>query len=280
MQLTPRYGSDPIIVLDGPPAAIVAPVVRQRRRLVEVLEGFDAVAWAHPSRCDGWSNRDVIVHLDSTNTFWTFSIGAGLRGDPTRFLASFDPVASPVELVAAAGPLDDGEVLARFRASTQALEDLVSSLDDTACEQQAEAPPGHIAVAAVLHHALWDSWIHERDLLEPLGVAQVEEPDEIVAALRYAAALNAGFPLTQGITATGRLAVAATDPDAAFVAEVDGRVLVRSTAGEGTLEADIVLEGEAVDLLEALSRRRPLDREIPDAHAWMVDGLAEVFDQA
>ena len=39
MQLTPRYGSDPLIVLDGPPAAIVAPVIAQRRRLVEVLEG-------------------------------------------------------------------------------------------------------------------------------------------------------------------------------------------------------------------------------------------------
>ena len=76
MQLAPRYGTDPIITLDGTPGEVLAPVVGQRRRLVEVLGGFDEEHWAGPSRCAGWSNRDVIVHLDSTNAFWSYSIAS------------------------------------------------------------------------------------------------------------------------------------------------------------------------------------------------------------
>ena len=37
----------------------------------------------------------------------------------------------------------------------------------------------------VLHHALWDAWIHERDVLLPLGVSPTEEPDEVAALLDW-----------------------------------------------------------------------------------------------
>src|SRR3954454_14509808 len=99
MLLRPRYGTDPVIVLDGDPAAIAEPAIRQRRRLSRLVAEFDDEQWAHPSRCAGWASRDVILHLDSTNNFWTFSIDQGRRGRPTSFLATFDPVASPVQLV-------------------------------------------------------------------------------------------------------------------------------------------------------------------------------------
>ncbi len=103
MQLTPRYGPDPVITLDVAPAEILQPTVRQRARLAAALGAFSDEQWVHPSRCDGWSSRDLIVHLDSTNRFWSYSIAAGLRGEPTRLLATFDPVASPAELVADSG---------------------------------------------------------------------------------------------------------------------------------------------------------------------------------
>src|SRR6187402_199779 len=121
MQLTPRYGSDPIITLDGSPSAIAAPAVRQRRRLAATLASFTDEQWAHPSRCEGWSSRDVIVHLDSTNAFWAFSAAEGLRGEPTRFLTTFDPVTSPAQLVVDTADVPVSKVLARFTASTDAL---------------------------------------------------------------------------------------------------------------------------------------------------------------
>ncbi len=155
------------------------------------------------------------------------------------------------------------------------LVDVLESLDEADWSATAEAPPGHLSISAVTHHALWDSWIHERDVLMPLGLAPDEEPDEVTAALRYAAALGPAFAVERKTGASGVLAMQATDPEVSLVVEIGDRAAVRS----GTAEADLVLRGDAVDLLEALSRRRPLDAEVPAAAAWMLDGVAEVFEQ-
>ncbi len=275
MQLNPRYGPDHVIVMDGPPAAIAEPTIRQRRRLAEALAAFGPDQWAHPSRCDGWSCREVIIHLDSTNAFWSYSITSGLKGEPTQLLAAFDPVASPAELVAASDHASDDEVLDRFVASTDALVEVLASLDEADWSAVAEAPPGHLSVSAVTHHALWDSWIHERDVLLPVGIAAAEEPDEVAAALRYAAALGPALAVERGTGAAGVLSVVATDPDLSLVVDIGDRADVRS----GTADAELVLHGPAVDLLEALSRRRPFDAEVPAESAWMLDGVAEVFEQ-
>ncbi len=279
MQLTPRYGSDPLITLDGPPSAILEPTTRQRRRLLDAVAAFGDEDWAHPSRCDGWTNRDVIVHLDSTNAFWAFSITAALQGEPTRFLATFDPVASPAELVAGSQGVSNQEALDKFRASTTALLDLLSSLEEDSWSQLAEAPPGHISINAVVHHALWDSWIHERDILLPLGITTAEEPDEVSACLRYAAALAPALSIAQGATRRGVLAIAASGPngsdDFEITVEIGDSAAVSSSASDG---ADLTLTGNAVELLEAFSIRRPLDLVVPDEHVWMIDGIAEIFD--
>ncbi len=274
MQLNPRYRNDPLIGLEGAPAAIVEPTIRQRRRLTATLASLTDEQWAHASRCDGWSARDVVVHLESTNTFWTYSIEAGRRGEPTRFLADFDPVRSPAQLVAGSQDVPASEVLDGFVRSTEALADLLASLDDRDLSALAEAPPGHLDVSAVANHALWDSWVHERDILLPLGIAPDEEADEIAACLRYAAALGPALAVTRGTARRGVLTVAATEPDVEFVVDIGDRVVVR----EGTDRADLELSGAAVELLEALSIRRPLDRPLPEESAWMLEGLAEAFD--
>ncbi len=274
VQLTPRYGTNPIITLDGTPSDILAPIVRQRHRFAEQLSSFTEEQWAHPSRCAGWSNRDVVVHLDSTNSFWAFSIAAGLRGEPTTFLATFDPVASPAQLVAGAQQLSSSEVLDKFVATTTAFTAALGSLSDDDWSVLAEAPPGHISVSALAHHALWDSWVHERDVLLPLGIAPDEEADEIVAALRYGAALAPGFAVSCGLSEKGTLSVATTSPTTAFVVEVNNQVHVRA----GSAVGDLNLAGTSVDLLEAFSIRAPLAQPVPANCKWMADGLAKIFD--
>lgn len=279
MQLTPRYGAQPVITLDGSPAAIAGPLIRQRRRLATALASFTDEQWSHPSRCAGWSNRDVIVHLDSTNTFWSMSIAAGVHGEPTRFLATFDPVASPAQLVAGSGDVSTGEVLARFVASTDALVGLCSSLDHAGWSAAAEAPPGHVSVSAVAHHALWDSWVHERDVLVPLGLAPEPEADEVAACLRYVAALGPALALNRGAAGSGVLAIDATGPDVVVVVDIGEQVVVRAGAA-GAPTAELRLAGDAVELLEALSVRRPLTQLIPADSVWMLRGLSDTFDVA
>jgi uncharacterized protein (TIGR03083 family) len=276
MQLNPHYGADPVIVLEGDPTAILDPTVRQRRRLAATIAGFTDTEWAHPSRCEGWSARDVIVHLDGTNFFWTQSIAAGLRGEPTRFLATFDPVTSPARSVAQSQELSSAEVRDRFIESTDVLCALLESLGTDDWTLLAEAPPGHVSVSAVAHHALWDAWVHERDILLPLDVDVVVADDEVTACLRWVAALGPTLARSRGVNDHGRLAIRATDPDTMVLIDIGRHVVVTDEAAN----ADLTLVGAAVDLVDALSVRRRLDQTIPRETAWMLDGLATTFDGA
>ena len=274
MQLTPHYGPHPVLTLDGSPAAVLAPLALQRRRLTASLAQFDDNQWNHPSRCAGWSSRDVIVHLDSTNSFWAFSIASGASGNPTTFLNTFDPVASPAQLVAATD-LSADEVLSRFEASNEALIDALERLTDDEWDALAEAPPGHISISALAHHALWDSWVHERDILLPLALPVAIEPDEVAACLRYGAALGPALSRSRGDARTGTLALHTSSPDVAAVVTIGANISVRSGVDP---TADLTLVDDSVALLEAFSIRRPFVPVIAADQNWMVHGLAETFD--
>lgn len=277
MQLSPRYDGPPLLVLDVPPGDPSAAVVRQRTRLADALTSFSAAQWAAPSRCEGWSVQDVITHLVSTNQFWALSITAGCSGEPTRFLATFDPVTSPADLVDKARGQSAASVLERFVESNDALAAAMAAVDEGTWDTTvAEAPPGHLALRGVALHALWDSWVHERDILLPLGLPVVEADDEVAGCLLYGAALGPAFLASTGSTREGAYVIDATDPDVRCVVEIGPTVRVhRGDAPEGALH----ITGRAVDLLEALSYRIPLDVEVPADDAWMLDGLAEVFDR-
>jgi uncharacterized protein (TIGR03083 family) len=276
MLLTPRYDDASFLRLDLPLPDVATALVGQRQRLAAQLGDLDADQWATQSRCEAWSVRDVIAHLVSTNQFWTFSLRAALAGEPTRFLTTFDPVATPVELVGAAAQQSAEEVRAAFVETNDALAGVVAGIDEAGWSSIGEAPPGHVPLRAVALHALWDSWVHERDILLPLGLAPVEEPDEVVACLAYAAALSPAFVVASGSTRAGAIAVEATHPDTQLVVEVGAAVRVR----EGEVpDGALRLTGPAVDLLEALSFRGPLPCPVPADQAWLLEGLAEVFDR-
>jgi uncharacterized protein (TIGR03083 family) len=278
VQLQPVYGDHPILAVDLPSTGPIHPVVAQRRRLQATLADLSEDEWAAPSRCEAWTVQDVITHLVSTNQFWGFSVAAGLGGEPTRFLATFDPVASPQQLVQDAGAMSPAETLAAFTESSEQFLTQVEALDEAGFAAVAEAPPGHVPIARLADHALWDSWIHERDILLPLGRVPVVEADEVRASLRYGATLGPAFAASQGTPTPGRVVVEASAPDERFTVDVvAGQAVVRPIADE---DADApVLRGDAVDLVEQLALRdvgRPTVAEL----AWLTGGLAVVFDQS
>jgi uncharacterized protein (TIGR03083 family) len=276
MQLQPVYGDRPVLVVDLPAPPGVHPAVAQRRRLQGLLAGFDDAAWQHASRCEGWTNQDVITHLTSTNQFWAFSIAAGQGGQPTEFLATFDPVSSPAQLVEDAGPVAPADTLAAFEASNEALLELVESLSEDDLQRTAESPAGHVPIEHVLDHALWDSWVHERDVLLPLGEAPVESADEVRTALRYAAALGPGFGIMFGVDPVGPTVVEADDLGERFVVAVeDGQVRLHDGPAPDGAAA---ITGDAVELVELLSFR-DTGTAAPPAVAALVAGLGQVFDQ-
>ncbi|HVJ98492.1 MAG TPA: maleylpyruvate isomerase family mycothiol-dependent enzyme [Acidimicrobiia bacterium] len=274
MKLSPHYDDPSVLMVDGPADDQAEVVVRQRRRMESVLGAFGDDEWAAPSRCDGWSNQDVIAHLVTVNGFWELSVRAGLAGDPTRILATFDPAATPPLLVEPFRAQSGKEVFEQFVASNEGFLDALDGLDAAGWSTPAEAPPGHITIRLLAAHALWDAWIHERDILLPLGQTQAREPDEVASCLRYAAVI--GPVLTLGQNAfRGELAVDATDPTTAFTIAVGEKVELR----DGVADTP-ALRGDALELVEALSVRRPLPADAPSEWRTLFEtGLATVFDQ-
>ncbi len=275
MKIKPRYDA-PAITLDGAPDAAREPFLRQRRRLAEIVSGFSSRQWSEGSRCEGWRVQDVIAHLTATDRYWYRSLAAALAGEPTRLLVGFDPKASPAALVEGTRGAPSQEVLESYLEAGRTLCTAVESLDEGAWDVVGESPVGHVTTNVVLHHALWDSWVHERDILLPLGMTQDHESDEILAALRYVAGLGPAFTLQRDRSAHGRLVLDVSDPDARITVVVEREhVAVSNGVGsDGTVE----VTGDAVTILEALSVRSPWPSLISPSLRWLVDGIAEVFE--
>jgi len=156
--------------MDGAADDQLVPVSRQRRRLENTLSQLSEADWTSPSRCAGWSVQDVVAHLADVNQFWATSIRAGLAGTPTRLLANFDPVAVPALMVDQTRGLTTAQVLEQFVTSNASLLGILESVDEDDWAATAEAPPGHLPIRLVASHAVWDCWVHERDIAVPLGV--------------------------------------------------------------------------------------------------------------
>ena len=275
MLLTPRYDATPLIAI-GPRVDGLHPIVQQRRRLEALLEDLGEEEWHHPSRCDAWTAQDVITHLISTNHFWVFSIAQALAGDPTRFLATFDPVASPAELVDQNQGTPWERTLEEYRTSNAELMAAVEALDADGWASIGEAPPGHVPLSLVADHALWDCWVHERDIVLPLGRTPVEDDREVLTCLRYAAALGQAFEVAKGRGGGGSAVLEVTAPDSRVVVTVDADQV---KVGDGDPPADArVVRLPAVPLLEMLSRRDAGLPE-PDEVRWLAAGLATVFEE-
>jgi uncharacterized protein (TIGR03083 family) len=282
MLASPRYEGPAIISMTGELGDQLAPLVRQRRRLQATLVDVEPDGWSSASRCAGWTVQDVVAHLVGVNTFWQASVQAGLAGAPTRVLAGFDPAVTPELMVASMRELTPGDVLERFAASNDALLAVFDALDDRGWAAVAESPVGHVDVRVVAHHALWDAWVHERDIALPLGLVPSVEPDEVRSCLRYVSALCAAFAIATGRPVADAFAVDARDPAERFGLTVGHCVAVRdrddAVLGDGVLGEAALLHGDAVALIEALSVRIPLPASAPPPWRELLRGLATAFD--
>lgn len=240
--------------------------------MLQTVSEFDEFEWGHASRCAGWSNRDVISHLEGTNRFWVYSIRKGLDGTPSEMLAEFDPVETPAQLVDADSGRSIDELLEAFGESTTALCDLIESLDGDRWTALAEAPPGHQHIGALVHHAHWDSWVHERDILVPLDAELPAMRDEAIAALRYAVALGPALAVNMEAASPGTLAVELDDgPESLHVQCGDDVHVLDEPPGT---PADVTFRGSAVQLVEELSLRDALTQPVGLDSQWVVGQLA------
>lgn len=200
------YGDQLDLSAPGPPEAVSEPWARHRARFLSALADLDEQQWRSTTRCDDWDAIDLLWHLITADQFWTAAIASGAGGNPTMFLADFDPTTTPGAVTAAARRDSPSETLAAMAEVDEGFRAAVASIEGGQWELPAESPIGHVPVRLALAHAFWDSWLHERDVLLPLGIEPVVEPDELWNATWYslvAAAAEGGLIGDDGAVADG-----------------------------------------------------------------------------
>jgi uncharacterized protein (TIGR03083 family) len=257
-----RQYYEPVTVeLDGELRAQVEPWVRHRRRLVDALGALDDAQWEETTRCTAWDARGVIGHLVVVDQFWMTTMGSAQRGDaPTRFIEGFDPSTGTDALVAPLLDQSPAVALEQLAAGTDAFVALVESIDGDEWDRLGEAPFGHMPAHLLLAHAHWDSWLHERDILGPLGLAGPVDNDDLRNATVYTfvfAGLQGGLlgdarPNGPGPAAPVDATVTFDDLVLALHVRYDDAVHL-SVAGAGPAST----AGDALTLVEGMAGRGP-----------------------
>lgn len=176
------------INVDLDPAETLALYGRHRRRFAGEMAALDADALATPSRCSEWTVADVLRHCCDVDE-WMQAIWSG--GSPP--FSNFDPRTTPHEFVKAQRTVPDLEIRDRFVISAEKMAADVEVSGPERWGLTSISPLGFVPWWLSALHVFYDSWMHERDTLLPLGVSVPVEADEAVAVLTYCLALAGNF---------------------------------------------------------------------------------------
>lgn len=241
--------------------AIVAALAEQHAELAGMLDGLDERDWQRPSRCDGWTVADVVLHLAQTNEM---AIGSATG----RFAKTLSEL---TDGLGRAGSIDDGAdqmvardrgqpgdtVRARWQASSARLREVLAATDPHA---RVTWVAGELSARTLATTRLAETWIHTGDVAFGFGIER-EPADRLWHIARLAwRTLPYAFG-REGRTMTGPVAFSLVGPrgDAWSFGGDDDAPLTTIT-------------GPAVDLVMVASRRvDPHDTALqgagPDADA-------------
>jgi uncharacterized protein (TIGR03083 family) len=204
--------------------------------------------WSDPTRCEGWDTTLLVRHLSSATQFLGYTLAEASEGTVTTLLRGMDTrttVASAAELLGDRSPAEARTFLADMDSKVDASLD---RLGDEGLRATAEAPPGHFAVHLVIRHFLFDSWVHEYDLMVPRGDQPVIDPLESAVVVGYLigfASITTDRPIP--------LDLRIDEPDLRIGVDiVDGVVTITEDHTPGDAA---VIEGSAVDVVDRMTGR-------------------------
>ncbi len=132
---------------------------------------------------------ELVLDLISGAQFLGYTLHQACKGEPTRLLADFDAQKTPKATTAMFDGLRPDQLLDQLHAMDARVDLELQQLAAMGWRMDAEAPPGHVAAHVAINHFLFDSWLHERDVLLPAGQVPVTDPDEAAAVASYVLAL-------------------------------------------------------------------------------------------
>ncbi len=151
--------------------AIVAALAEQQAELSGLLSGLDDTDWLRPSRCEGWTVGDVVLHLAQTNELAT----ASASGRMAEALAELGGTQG-----GRGGTVDDGADLLVARERGQpgpAVRERWAASGDALCRRLADADPhqrlewvaGQLSARSLAATRVAETWIHAGDAGEPFA---------------------------------------------------------------------------------------------------------------
>jgi len=158
-------------------AEIFDDLVAEQERLEEILAALPAAAWHRPAAVDGWSVRDVVLHLAQTEEAVVLTAtggdgsGASVANPGPGFAVGRAPagtIDAVMDRMVRADGSEPGEVFARWRAARRAAVAALCAADPATPLAWAQTPlkPATLATTRLAEH-----WAHGLDITGPLGVA-------------------------------------------------------------------------------------------------------------
>jgi uncharacterized protein (TIGR03084 family) len=214
---------------------IVAALAAQHAELASLL---DDDAWARPSRCEGWSVADVVLHLAQTNEMAQSSLdgtfGQWAKGFPTD---ARDVDDGADRLVARERGMPVEVLRRRWLDGAARMCDSFRAIDPSARVQWVA---GTMAARTLATTRLAETWIHTNDIAPVAPTDRLEH----IARLTWRTIPHAFG--REGLEPPGPTAFRLTAPGGGtWVFEPD-------------VEAVNVIEGDGVELCEVASRRVPV----------------------
>ena len=160
---------------------VVNALAAQQGELSGILTRLDDAGWQRPSRCEGWTVADVVLHLAQTNEMAI----ASLDGQFAEYLAQVGRQLGEAPQT----NVDDGaalmvakerdrplpELQTRWQAS---VDDFLSRLDHADLHRRVMWVAGELSIRTLVTTRLAETWIHTGDVADGLGIEL--EPHERV----------------------------------------------------------------------------------------------------
>jgi uncharacterized protein (TIGR03084 family) len=154
--------------------AILTALGEQHAELDALLGLLDDAAWSSPTRCEGWTVADVVLHLSQTDRL-------ALASAQGRFGGELDVLAGGLER---RGTVDDGAaamvdhergipngvLYARWRDGAAALRDVLAESDP---HLRVDWVAGQLSIRTLVATRLAECWIHSGDVADAVGRAQL-----------------------------------------------------------------------------------------------------------
>ena len=154
--------------------AIVSALTEQHAELAAVLDRLDDAEWQLPTRCEGWTVADVVLHLTQTDELARASAEA-------RFAEGLDVLASGLDrpgtvdegaaaLVDRERGLPNAALLARWRSAADALRGVLAVSDP---HRRVDWVAGQLSTRTLSTTRLAECWIHTGDVAAAVDVEQI-----------------------------------------------------------------------------------------------------------